>query len=185
MPIKPVDTLDLPQKRLGKLFVGLLLWLVLIAIIFSIPFLPLLSERAVATNFLPDKGSNQAIVLFGFSGCSTVCSTQLTVLREVLNNKAYPEQWPHVVFIDIDQLSSTEQVTQYVSGFDHRFTGYFPSPQELTTLKDLFGLNFQQQGSQIIHSGKVFFLQRNEGWKITSAYNAQAFNNKKLISFLN
>lgn len=176
---------DIPcrySKR--KIVLGVFLWFSLVLIIFLTPFLPQQSDRSVTTSFLPTNGSNKAILLFGFSGCNTICSTQLSLIKQVLGSKDHPEYRPHVIFIDIDQFSNTEQANRYVSGFDSRFTAHYFPLKELKKLKDLFGLTFQQQGNHITHSGRVFLLSRNNGWKIISTYNAKAFTAKALKSFL-
>ena len=98
-------------------------------------------------------------------------------LSHALKSSEYDEEWPTVVFVDIDQASNAQQAADYAKGFNSRFQGYFPTKDELSQLRDIFGLNFQQKGDRISHRGRTYVLQRRDRvWYLTNAYNPQGFS---------
>ncbi len=160
----------------GQLLWGLLLWALLVAIIFVVPLIPLISNKTIEAPFLAQSGPNSAIVFFGYSACGDVCPTTMMMLSNTLKSNVPTKKWPVVIFVDIDASSNVQQASRYAKQFNQHFTGYFPTQAELTRLKDYFGLNFQQTGSLISHRGKTYFLQRRDDtWYLKTAYTPQGF----------
>ncbi len=155
---------------------GLFLWAQLIAIIFVIPIIPLTSNKTVEAPFLLSTGPDQAIVFFGYSACGDICPTTMMMLSNTLESSHSQNNWPTVVFVDIDENSDALQASNYAKQFNQHFTGYFPTPNELTQLTGYFGLNFQQTGARITHRGRTYLLHRRDGiWYLKKAYNPQGF----------
>ncbi len=159
-----------------KLLGGLFLWAMLIAIIFVVPLIPLISNKTIEAPFLLPTGPDRAMVFFGYSACGDICPTTMMMLSNTLESSKSQQDWPAVIFVDIDTSSNARQASLYAKQFNQHFSGYFPAPTELTRLSDYFGLNFQQTGSLISHRGRTYLLQRQDGvWYLKKAYNPQGF----------
>ncbi|KAF7781715.1 hypothetical protein PRUB_b1030 [Pseudoalteromonas rubra] len=157
-------------------FMVLLLCL-LLGIIFGLPFLPLESNRKVEAPFLAHSGSDRAVVFFGFSHCGGVCPTTLLILKSLLDNTEQQTQWPHIVFVDIDENSSTQQAQRHARSYHSAFSGVHANAELLTQLSQDFGLNIQQSGEQIRHQGRTYLLNRTQQqWRIVKAYNPETFD---------
>ena len=160
----------------AKLLWGLLIWATLLATIFIIPLTPLVSNKVIEAPFLSQSGPDKTIVFFGYSACGDICPTTLTMLSNSLKKNKTQNEWPKVVFVDIDKSSNAQQASNYAQQFNDRFMGFFPSKIELNKLKNYFGLNFQQTDALISHRGQTYILQRqNQDWYLTKAYNPQGF----------
>ncbi|WP_125779214.1 SCO family protein [Pseudoalteromonas rubra] len=161
-------------------FMALLLCL-LLGIIFGLPFVPLESNRTVEAPFLERSGSDKAVVFFGFSHCGGVCPTTLLILKSLLDNTTRQSQWPQVVFVDIDENSSTQQAQAHARSYHNAFSGVHAKAESLAQLSRDFGLNIQQDGEQIKHQGRTYLLARSQQqWRIVKAYNPETFDFKTL-----
>jgi len=162
---------------------AMFLWLVLIAVTFSIPFWPYKTARAVELPFLNDISQSRAIVFFGFPNCTDVCPVSLSVLKAFLRNhhKSQPESQPAVVFVDIDENSSPLLAQQYASSYHSQFLGIHPDKAALAALKAQFGLNIRQTGSAIRHQGRTYFLEkRAQQWHLVETVNPTGLTNSWL-----
>ncbi len=160
----------------SQLLWGLILWGLLLAIIFIVPLVPLISNKTVEAPFLSQTGPDRTIVFFGYSACGDACPTTMMMLSNTLKSSLPEKEWPLVVFVDIDANSNAQKAARYAKQFNPHFTGYFPTQSQLSQLKAHFGLNFEQIGTSISHRGRSYFLQRRDAtWYLTKAYNPQGF----------
>ncbi len=163
------------MKKLKCLW-GLCLLSLLVSIIFIVPLVPMVGDKVVSASFLPDKGADTAIVFFGYSRCGDTCPTSMMMLEDVLTKSQALENWPVVVFVEIDTTSDAKKALAYAKNFHPQFLGYFPSASELKQYSQQFGLNFQQVGSKITHRGRTYLLRRRgEIWHLEKAYNPKGF----------
>ena len=165
------------MKLPAKYLVSSSLLVLLFAIIFAIPFVPLDANKPVDVAFLEQNGSDKAVVFFGFSHCTDVCPTSLAVISHLMNNTDQQAQWPQVAFIDIDSNSSTAAASRYAKQFHPSFKGIHANADLLAKLKGDFGLNIRQQGEQIMHRGRTYVLNRiNQQWYLVKSYNPDTFD---------
>jgi len=168
-------------KEKSKGFIGLVLWLVLLVFIFYIPFMPLALNKELKVSFLEQYGNENALVFFGFRGCSNVCPMTLSILSQLMNSQKNISLWPQVIFVDIDANSDSAQASDFAKQFHSSFVGLHISPEELTKISSKFGLNIQQQQNQISHQGKTYLLRRKaNNWNLVKIYNPNSFTVKTL-----
>jgi protein SCO1/2 len=169
-----------------KLFIGSLLWLSLITIVFAIPFIPYDSRRGVHVDFLDKKASDRAFVFFGFATCPDVCPSTLSTLKNILDQKNLTQNLPQVAFVDIDVDSNSTIAQSYAKQFYQDFIGYYPQPQELAQLVAAFGLNIKKQGDALQHAGRTYLLEKESGqWWLVKTFNPQTVSEKTLLQALN
>jgi len=77
--------------------------------IFTVPFIPLTLDQQLDQqldiSFLDQHGNKNALVFFGFRGCNDVCPMTLSILSRLLDSQPNTQQWPQVIFVDIDAES--------------------------------------------------------------------------------
>jgi len=160
---------------------GFVLWFVLLIFIFYIPFMPLALDKELKVSFLDQDGNENALVFFGFRGCSDVCPMTLSTLKQFFDSQQDTSQWPQVIFVDIDANSDSTQASDFAKQFHSSFVGLHVSFEELTKISGKFGLKIQQEGSQILHLGKTYLLRRKvNNWKLVKIYNPNSFSVKTL-----
>ncbi len=169
------------EKGKSKGRIGLFLWFVLLIFIFYIPFMPLALDKELKVSFLDQYGNENALVFFGFRGCSNVCPMTLSILSKLINSQKDSSLWPQVVFIDIDANSDSAQASDFAKQFHTSFVGLHVSPEELTNIAGKFGLNIKQQNNNISHLGKTYLIRRKvNDWKLVKIYNPNSFSIKSL-----
>jgi len=169
------------EKGKSKGRIGLFLWFVLLIFIFYIPFMPLALDKELKVSFLDQYGNENALVFFGFRGCSNVCPMTLSILSQLINSQKDSSLWPQVVFIDIDANSDSAQASDFAKQFHTSFVGLHVSPEELTNIAGKFGLNIKQQNNNISHLGKTYLIRRKvNDWKLVKIYNPNSFSIKSL-----
>lgn len=160
---------------------GLFLWLILLIFIFSVPFIPLVLDKELNVGFLEQQGNDNALVFFGFTGCKNVCPLTMAKLRQLLDSQQNSALWPQVLFVDIDENSTTEQAAKFAQQFHPAFAGLHIESEQLKKMSAMFGLNIKQQKDQIVHMGKTYLLQRKaQQWRLVKVYNANSFSVKTL-----
>lgn len=167
-----------------------MIFLLLVSVLFSIPFVDLDSNREIKSEFLQKlnyAGSNeQALVFFGFERCHDVCPATMSVLHDLKRMQTVSKKSPHIVFIDIDRNSNQESAMEYAMQFHQSFIGHFPTEAELENLKMEFGLNIKQAGETVSHIGRVYLLERNDTkWWIKKSYSPSRLSVDKLFSDIN
>jgi len=169
----------------SKNLTGLGLWLLLITFIFFIPFIPSNPNQDLDISFLDNNGNRNALVFFGFRGCSNICPVTLSVLSNLLKSQQDASYWPQVVFVDIDATSSSIEASHYAKKFHPSFIGLHIPQEKITNVSSQFGLNIKQQNGQILHIGKTYFLHREtDSWTLVKAYNPNSFSVATLKSEL-
>jgi len=164
-------------KKKSKGLIGLGLWFVLIIFIFYIPFMPLAVDKELKVTFLDHSGNENALVFFGFRGCSDVCPMTLSILSQLINSQKNSSLWPQVIFVDIDAHSDSAQAHEFAKQFHNSFVGLHIPPEELTNLSGKFGLNIKQQSNNISHLGKTYLLRRQSNdWRLVKIYNPNSFS---------
>ncbi len=165
------------NQRKPKIILGIILWLILIIFVFYIPLAPLTLDKQVNAPFLAQNGNKHALVFFGFRGCSNICPITLTILQQFFNSQQNITQRPQVIFVDIDQNSSSAQASEFAKQFHPSFVGYHIPPDQLSLISAKFGLNIKQQKKQISHLGKTYLLLRKtDGWHLVKTYNPDSFS---------
>jgi len=130
---------------------------------------------------LDQYGNENALVFFGFRGCSDVCPMTLSILSQLINSQKNSSLWPQVIFVDIDVNSDSAQASEFAKQFHPSFAGLHISFEELTQISGKFGLNIQQKNSQILHLGKTYLLRRKvNDWSLVKIYNPNSFSVKTL-----
>ncbi len=158
---------DITSKEL----IGISLWLMLMIFIFSLSFVPLALDKQVNVFFLDNSGNEHALVFFGFRGCSNVCPMTLLTMKQFLDSQKSTEQWPQIIFIDVDVSSDTKQASEFAKQFHSSFVGLHLPPEKLKNISTLFGLNIKQQNSHISHLGKTYLLRREVNrWALVKVY---------------
>jgi len=161
----------------SKNLMGLSLWLILIAFIFFIPFIPSNPNQDLDISFLDNNGNKNALVFFGFRGCSNICPVTLSILSRLLKSQQDTSYWPQVVFVDIDATSSSVEASDYAKKFHPSFIGLHIPSEKITAVSSQFGLNIKQQDGQILHIGKTYLLHRKaDSWTLVKAYNPNSFS---------
>jgi len=165
------------NKNKDKVSIGFSLWLLLIIFIFSIPFMPLTLNKKLDTSILDQEGNDNALIFFGFRGCSNVCPMTLSILSQLFDSQKNPSLWPQVVFVDIDANSNSAQASNFAKQFHASFIGLHIPTEELNEVSIKFGLNIKQEGNQISHLGKTYLLQRKvNDWSLVKIYNPNSFS---------
>jgi len=165
------------KHETSKWLMGMGLWLILIAFIFSIPFIPSNPNKDLDVTFLDNHGNKNALVFFGFRGCSDICPTTLSVLSQLLNSQQNPSLWPQVVFVDIDATSNSAQASDYAKQYHPSFVGLHIPEEKISKISSQFGLNIKQQDNQILHIGKTYLLRRETDiWTLVKTYNPNGFS---------
>ncbi len=165
------------NKHKYKVSIGFALWFLLIIFIFSIPFVPLTLDKKLDISFLDPKGNENALVFFGFRGCSNVCPMTLSILRQLFDSQKNPSLWPQVFFVDIDANSSSVRASSFAKQFHASFIGLHIPTEKLNEVSKQFGLNINQEGNQIAHLGKTYLLQRKvNDWTLVKIYNPNSFS---------
>jgi cytochrome oxidase Cu insertion factor (SCO1/SenC/PrrC family) len=160
-----------------KLLAGGSLWAVLVAFIFYVPFMPLTLEKKVDVPFLDNKGNKAALVFFGFHSCSDVCPLMLSQISRLLRTEVDMDDWPQVIFVDIDMGSNSALASAYAKQFHPSFIGHHVTTEELSQLTIMFGLNVKQESDRITHLGKTYLLHYvNDNWTLIKAYNPESFS---------
>jgi len=166
---------------ISKKFIGFALWLILLTFIFSIPYLAFTQSKKLNVSFLDQNGNKNALVFFGFRGCSNVCPMTLLILSQLLKSQKNAAQWPQIVFVDIDVSSDSIQASTFAKKFHPSFVGLHIPPEELPTISAKFGLNIKGQSNEILHFGKTYLLQKKEkDWRLVKTYIPNAFSVKTL-----
>lgn len=161
----------------NKVSIGFALWFLLIIFIFSIPFMPLVLDKKLDASFLDQEGNENALIFFGFRGCSDVCPMTLTILRQLFDSQENSSLWPQVVFVDIDASSNSAEASSFAKQFHASFIGLHIPSEELGEISNKFGLNIKQEGNQISHLGKIYLLQRKvNDWRLVKIYNPNSFS---------
>ncbi len=169
----------------SKNLMGLGLWLILIAFIFFIPFIPSNPNKELDISFLDNNGNKNALVFFGFRGCSNICPVTLSVLSRLLKSQQDSTYWPQVVFVDIEATSNSVEASNYAKKFHPSFIGLHIPPEKIIAVSSQFGLNIKQRDGQILHIGKTYLLHRQEKiWSLVKAYNPNSFSVKSLTNEL-
>ena len=165
------------NKKKYKVSIGFALWFLLIIFIFSIPLMPLVLDKKLDASFLDQEGNENALVFFGFRGCSDVCPMTLMILRQLFDSQENFSLWPQVVFVDIDANSNSAEASSFAKQFHPSFIGLHIPTEELSDVSNKFGLNIKQEGNQISHLGKTYLLQRKvNDWKLVKIYNPNSFS---------
>jgi len=157
--------------------IGLALWLLLIAVILSIPFMSLTLDKELNVSFLNHEGNDTALVFFGFRGCSDICPMTLSIFRQLFDTPTNISKLPQVFFVDIDTQSNANEALNFAKKFHSSFIGLHISSKELIEFSGKFGLNIKQQGNKISHLGKTYLLRRKENeWRLLKVYNPNSFS---------
>lgn len=167
-----------------KVFIGIGLWIGMVAVILGVSSIPLTSHKVV---FLPFESENEkAIVFFGFPTCHDICPTTLMTLNKLTIELAKHGTSPDVVFVNIDRDGSPEESDRYAKNFNEEFVGYFPTLEELSRMEQDFGLNFRQQGENISHMGRTYLVERSAGqWILVKTFNPSDYSLKQLTEEFN
>jgi len=112
------------------------------------------------------------LVFFGFPSCHGVCPTTMVALSEEL--KSLPtkkRQMYKVVFINVDQEASFEDVEKFLEPFGESFLGVVPSNTDtLNKLAKRFGaysrepLPGENTNEKIIHSSQLHVVSPQRKW---------------------
>ncbi len=170
------------MKNIGiKNIWGAFLLLLAICLTFIIPTLSLSTSKPIDVPFLAGTDAKNALVFFGFAGCSNTCPTSLAVLRDASLAASDNQNSLAVVFVDIDRNSSPVKAASYAKQFHPKFIGVNPSFTEMEKLSADFGLNFQQVGDKIEHRGRTYLLTKLEQrWYLVKSYNPGQFDSEMI-----
>jgi len=173
--------MSIVKQITNKKLTGIVLWLTLLIFIFSIPLIPLILDKEVDVPFLDKNGNESALVFIGFRGCSDVCPMTLSMFKQLYDSQNNSLYWPQVVFLDIDDHSSSIQASNFAKQFHPSFVGLHIPSEQLNKISTQFGLNIKQQGNQIIHLGKTYLLRRKENnWRVVKVYSPNYLTVEKL-----
>lgn len=155
---------------------GLALWLLLLAGIIALPFIPFSSSKPIQAEFLQQTHHNKAIVFFGFPQCHGVCPATMATLKQWYNSAITPPQVA-TFFVNIDPKGNLATTQAYTSGFNPNFIGLYPTPNELSQLTHQFGLNVQESKGSIDHRGRTYLLEKQKNdWVLASTINPQGLS---------
>ncbi|WP_394221323.1 SCO family protein [Alteromonas gracilis] len=142
-------------------------------------------SKDIEFKHLEQKGSDTALVFFGFKGCSNVCPVTLSEFATMLEGWPSKDSQPHVLFVDIDANSSDEEASYYAKQFHSAIKGVHVNSEQLALYSFDFGLQIKQSDTQISHIGKTYLLRRfEEQWKIVRAYQPSNFSHDSLHRYL-
>ncbi|HSW71013.1 MAG TPA: SCO family protein [Gammaproteobacteria bacterium] len=119
-------------------------------------------------NLFSQKNLSQhwTFLFFGFTHCSTVCPTTLTVLKEVYAHlhSYYPEL--QIVFVSIDpEREKTIDLQHYLASYNKDFIGLAGTKEQLENLKQQFGVYAEPSHSFIWnHSSSLFLINPKGQW---------------------
>lgn len=176
------------SEKVNLLFrnvIGGIILLVMISIVFVVPFADLVTKKEIDNHLIgqvldTEKGRN-ALIFFGFEKCGDLCPETMLELKKFSDKHNESDNFPQIVFIDIDKDSNQKNAERYAKMFNEKFVGYFPSNEEFEKLKMFFGLNIQQSGELISHVGRVYLLERiDHRWWIRKAYSPKGISIEKL-----
>lgn len=173
------------MSKLGKWMLGLGLWTVLVVVIFATALMPASVNKDVDMPEL-DYGSPYVIVFFGFPSCSDACPATLSYLSRMTYDWEHDTvAMPPVLFVNIDEDSTSYASMEYARMYNPNFIGYMPSKEEFSRFKDQFGLNIHKLKNDISHMARSYLVQQTQdGWTIIKAYNPSEFTLAQLESDL-
>ena len=150
----------------------------LLGLIFLLPKLAISSDQEVTHPLLaeiPDK----SFVFFGFTECHGACPT--TLARLAAFNQSESNEKINVVFLEIDKHGEHQIASDYAKTFDTHFIGIAPNETQLAELSDIFRLNINASFDELKHSGRLFFVERNNNQLfLRKTFNALAFSHSQL-----
>jgi cytochrome oxidase Cu insertion factor (SCO1/SenC/PrrC family) len=107
------------------------------------------------------------ILYFGYTNCPDVCPAALYSIGQALEALGPEANRISPLFVNLDlNQDSLEQLQQYVHFFHPRFIGLVGSERSVAMAAGAYGIRYRyatnEDGStQMIHSGKIFFLGPN------------------------
>lgn len=173
------------MNKYGKWALGLLLWSILVIVIFATALMPATTNQDVDMPEL-DYGSSYVIVFFGFPSCNSACPTTLSFLSRLTYDWKHDSiAMPPVLFINIDEESTSFASMEYAKAYNPNFLGYMPSEKEFSRFKDQFGLNIHKLKNDISHMARSYLVHHSQDkWTIIKAYNPGGFTLSQLESDL-
>jgi protein SCO1/2 len=140
------------------------------------PALPFSSDFGGSFNLMDHTGKQvtdrdflggYVILYFGYTNCPDVCPTALHSIGQALVALGLEADKISPLFVNLDlKRNSLEQLEQYVHFFHPRFIGLIGSERSVAMAAGSYGIRYRytknEDGStQMIHSGKIFFLGPN------------------------
>jgi cytochrome oxidase Cu insertion factor (SCO1/SenC/PrrC family) len=107
------------------------------------------------------------ILYFGYTNCPDVCPAALYTIGQALEALGPEADKIVPLFVNLDlEQDSLEQLQQYVHFFHPRFVGLVGSERSVAMAAGSYGIRYRyaknEDGTtQMIHSGKIFFLGPN------------------------
>jgi protein SCO1/2 len=102
------------------------------------------------------------IVGFGFTSCPDVCPTTLAALAGARKKLGADAEAVQVVYITVDpERDDAERLRKYLGTFDPTFIGGTGTAEQLTAVRESYGIAVgQQPGGSFSHSSFTYLIDR-------------------------
>lgn len=113
-----------------------------------------------------DRFRGKVVILgFGFTSCPDVCPTTLSTLARAREDLGADASGLPVVYVTVDpERDDAEQLRTYLGGFDPAFVGGTGSAEELTKVRESYGVLAQRtasgSGYGFSHSSYTYLIDR-------------------------
>lgn len=89
------------------------------------------------------------VVFFGYTQCPDVCPTNMSAMRQVIDQLGPDGAKVQVIFVTVDpERDKPELLAQYVPNFHPSFIGLYGSPEQTATTAKDFRIFYQKQPGQ-------------------------------------
>ena len=118
---------------------------------------------------------------FGFTSCAYVCPTTLSTLAKAQKKLGPAARDLQVVYVTVDpERDSPERMRSYLSAFDPRFVGATGTPEQLTQVRQAYGIVAAKKLGKdpavyaIDHSSFVYLIDREGNLRSLIPYGRSA-----------
>lgn len=118
-------------------------------------------------------------IYFGFTYCPDVCPTTLVELTETIEALGPDADKLRFLFVTVDPERDTpEQLNDYLSSFDPRFTGLTGTPEEIAKAAKVYRVYYerieQDDDYTMNHSALIYLMDKNGKFNDVLSYGAGA-----------
>ena len=118
-------------------------------------------------------------IYFGFTYCPDVCPTTLVELTETIEALGPDADKLQFLFVTVDPERDTpEQLNDYLSSFDQRFTGLTGTPEEIAKAAKVYRVYYerieQDDDYTMNHSALIYLMDKNGKFNDVLSYGAGA-----------
>ena len=112
---------------------------------------------------------------FGFTSCPEVCPTTLAVLAQARKRLGLQGEQVQVIYITVDpDRDDAARMRGYLAGFDPTFLGGTGKPEQLTAVRQKYGVTAERKAVgnsySVGHSSSVYLIDRKGSLRAMMPY---------------